>query len=500
MVALCLFAAFMWPRLVAAQDSGPPPTTTADADPGSHPQAMSKELDLLVQNVSALLGDRFAGADLGADGVVNFGVVDGTVVPPVLANDARVRVVTRRFSSSRLDAAMTTVVSRLNPLLAPGVEPGSRSAWPWRAGVDEQANVVNITVDRSHEDQKSQVEAALADELKAGTVHITYGVVEPVHEASCNRTSCTQPIRGGTYARGYFNGNDCTLGFPMRNGQGVRFQSTAGHCLSDAWYQGGNVPIGWSAWQQLSGSVDFQSIWQTNLDEPAPSNWVLRNSGTVAISTKIVSPRATIGNYTCTEGKRTGTSCGNISLSNATFGGRGGYGKMSGYICKGDSGAPTLNNSTLRAYGLLSGYDGFDPLCGTDVYFSWLTNYEAASGYQTLLTPTSETLGGGQRMPSGYALQSPNGSYSLQMQSDGNLVEYGPSNWIWQSYTNGNPGAFTKMQTDGRLVVYRSDGYPLRAYPINNWISSSRLTLQDDSNLVIYDSNNIARWTRTCGC
>lgn len=46
----------------------------------------------------------------------------------------------------------------------------------------------------------------------------------------------------------------------------------------------------------------------------------------------------------------------------------------------------------------------------------------------------------------------------LVMQKDGNLVLYGPTGWIWQTYTYGNPvGAFVKVQADGKLVMYRGD-------------------------------------------
>ncbi|MFI9273065.1 hypothetical protein ACIGXM_20390 [Kitasatospora sp. NPDC052896] len=80
------------------------------------------------------------------------------------------------------------------------------------------------------------------------------------------------------------------------------------------------------------------------------------------------------------------------------------------------------------------------------------------------------------------------GSYELAMQTDGNLVVYGPSGaalWysgtvnpgttvadaqtdgnfvvysgstaLWNSRTGGNPGAYVCFQTDGNLVVYKPD-------------------------------------------
>ena len=65
-------------------------------------------------------------------------------------------------------------------------------------------------------------------------------------------------------------------------------------------------------------------------------------------------------------------------------------------------------------------------------------------------------------MIAGQAIYSPNGQYQLIMQGDGNLVEYGPGGQvIWDSATNGNPGASAIMQGDGNLVVYSSAGTAL---------------------------------------
>ena len=55
----------------------------------------------------------------------------------------------------------------------------------------------------------------------------------------------------------------------------------------------------------------------------------------------------------------------------------------------------------------------------------------------------------------GEALHSPDGNYSLVMQSsDGNLVEYGPNGAVWASCTTLWPGSVATMQDDGNFVVY----------------------------------------------
>jgi hypothetical protein len=53
--------------------------------------------------------------------------------------------------------------------------------------------------------------------------------------------------------------------------------------------------------------------------------------------------------------------------------------------------------------------------------------------------------------------------YAL-MQADGNFVLYTSSGTpCWQTFTDGNPGAYLNMQDDGNLVVYSSSAVPLWA-------------------------------------
>lgn len=95
----------------------------------------------------------------------------------------------------------------------------------------------------------------------------------------------------------------------------------------------------------------------------------------------------------------------------------------------------------------------------------------------------------GHALTSGQSIYSPNTQYQLIMQTDGNLVEYGPSGAIWASGTGGNPGAQALMQTDGNLVVYAANGAVL-------WSTQSYgntgafLKLQNDGNAVIYQPAN----------
>jgi hypothetical protein len=83
-------------------------------------------------------------------------------------------------------------------------------------------------------------------------------------------------------------------------------------------------------------------------------------------------------------------------------------------------------------------------------------------------------------------LTSANGRYKLVLQSDGNLVLYGPRNRpLWSSNTQGKAIEKCIMQRDGNLVLYLYNGQPV-------WTSNtdrrpgSHLILQNDGNLVIY--------------
>lgn len=79
-------------------------------------------------------------------------------------------------------------------------------------------------------------------------------------------------------------------------------------------------------------------------------------------------------------------------------------------------------------------------------------------------------------MYGGQYILSPDGRFGLLMQTDGNLVAYGPSpcGWAqpnicrgpydwWASNTAGQPGSRAVMQSDGNLVIYRPDGVAIWA-------------------------------------
>src|SRR5215208_770949 len=80
-----------------------------------------------------------------------------------------------------------------------------------------------------------------------------------------------------------------------------------------------------------------------------------------------------------------------------------------------------------------------------------------------------------QALAADQEITSNNGSASLIMQGDGNLVLYEPisggSRALWASDTWGNPGCSAIMQGDGNVVVYAPDWNPL-------WASNTYLQTQ----------------------
>ncbi|MFV0459683.1 MAG: hypothetical protein ACK5MT_13035 [Actinomycetales bacterium] len=113
----------------------------------------------------------------------------------------------------------------------------------------------------------------------------------------------------------------------------------------------------------------------------------------------------------------------------------------------------------------------------------------------------------------------------LVMQTDGNLVLYSDDGAMWNTQTQGHPGAFVTMQDDMNLVVYSADGQPLWAtgsfcsldyqseddtndqrtteFRVGHFMQSPngryRLIVQADGNLVLYSPTKAVWWTGTSG-
>ncbi|HXA32368.1 MAG TPA: hypothetical protein VNV87_08935 [Acidimicrobiales bacterium] len=101
--------------------------------------------------------------------------------------------------------------------------------------------------------------------------------------------------------------------------------------------------------------------------------------------------------------------------------------------------------------------------------------------------------GGEPSLTSGACLISPNQQYELIMQTDGNLVLYYQTSAraLWSSDTVNNPGAFFRLQTNGFMGVLNSTNSVTLWAPSEPWVGepvNAVLVLQDDGNLVLYDT------------
>jgi hypothetical protein len=191
-----------------------------------------------------------------------------------------------------------------------------------------------------------------------------------------------------------------------------------------------------------------------------------------------------------------GTSCGEDSVNGSS-------GTLDGVsIVEGHELAETITDPLLNAWYDSSGFEIGDKCAWTNL--ADITTSAGAFAVQplwsnavsgcALASRSASQLSAGQTMSAGQKLVSPNGNYTLAMQTDGNLAEYGPSGVIWATNTTGS-GNHVSMQTDGNLVIYNSAGTAL-------WQSGTAghpapmFALQNDSNLVIYLPAG-ATWAKT---
>ena len=102
---------------------------------------------------------------------------------------------------------------------------------------------------------------------------------------------------------------------------------------------------------------------------------------------------------------------------------------------------------------------------------------------------TTNILNSGQTLPKGGTLVSPNGTYTLTMAVDGNLILTKNGTEIWETGTSGTH-VVCVMETSGDLFVngiipWHSGTFSPGAY----------LELQNDGNLVIYSAAGVQIWS-----
>jgi len=107
-------------------------------------------------------------------------------------------------------------------------------------------------------------------------------------------------------------------------------------------------------------------------------------------------------------------------------------------------------------------------------------------------------LNAGQILNKGQYIRSPDKRYVALMQTDGNLVVYGPAYEVfWNARTGGNVGARLVMQGDGNLVIYIGSKALWNTQTAGK--GSSYLEMQNDTNLVTYTAQNTATWSYKTG-
>ena len=110
-------------------------------------------------------------------------------------------------------------------------------------------------------------------------------------------------------------------------------------------------------------------------------------------------------------------------------------------------------------------------------------------------TPAScGTLTANHQLSAGQTLASCNGTYSLAMQGDGNLVLYKGSSALWTSSTAKSAANAAKMQGDGNFVLDSSSGTTVWSSKTSG-NSGAYLAVQNDGNAVIYSAAGSVLWS-----
>ena len=141
---------------------------------------------------------------------------------------------------------------------------------------------------------------------------------------------------------------------------------------------------------------------------------------------------------------------------------------------------------------LLPAYDSGDGLHPNDAGLQAIANAVDLSALAALPPIRTSTacgqLGPGQGLARGQKLVSCDNRFSLNMQADGDLTITQANAAIWSAGTSGSAAAEVRMQENGDLVVFDSNGVPL-------WESDTSgnrgayAYLQDDGSLALYASS-----------
>lgn len=283
----------------------------------------------------------------------------------------------------------------------------------WRANLDIASNAVVVSVAAGSEEvlglARDFTRMHSGDSsLPPLVVNSVEGLdLTPSNDGCPTQTGGCIPLRGGVDLQRSELNVVCTTGFTFTRA-GARFTSSADHCNPGQPWKRADQLIGDTAWQRTSPSVDAMMVrvndnglWKTANTVWRPGNPDFR------ITSQISSPDNSLQGITICHvgfGLRVNgfnaESCGPLTSIDGQFAPNwknpswDGLGVASYRQCSGDSGGPVFNGATGRAYGLIRGRTNAGGAnCsiggqnGAEAMFSWVSQVEAASGFDVVLAP-----------------------------------------------------------------------------------------------------------------
>ncbi len=174
---------------------------------------------------------------------------------------------------------------------------------------------------------------------------------------------------------------------------------------------------------------------------------------------------------------------------------------LAGLVAVSSATAQTTQSYVYDVHGRVSGATRTAP--GSTSSFASYT-YDGAANRtaktaQTFSAPAAiTTLASGEQMVLQQPLISADNRFQFWVQVDGNLGLYFGSTFIWGSGSYGTQANFLAMQTDGNLVLY-GPNYSVVWMSGTSGHPGAYLSLQNDGNLVIYDGSTPVWSTGTGG-
>ncbi len=108
---------------------------------------------------------------------------------------------------------------------------------------------------------------------------------------------------------------------------------------------------------------------------------------------------------------------------------------------------------------------------------------------------SNNTLNTEQKLLKNQYIESPNGSYRLYFQGDGNLVMRFSGKAIWSTGTHGKGGEYVKLQGDGNLVIRDGGGKALWSSKTNGK-NAIKLIITNDGKIKLIKADGASVWVK----